>query len=88
MQRRDPEDLAPISRQQRQVASEINVLTPIANHREVRDPMFDEHPLRLGDGLEQRVEFLFVRALEGTELHLRAVLHLDVFGIVLEFEFE
>ena len=73
--------------QQRQVASQVNVLAPLADDRDFRDAMFDEHAFVFRDSEEQLVKLFLVGLAQGPQGDFRAVFQRDFLRKFLEFEF-
>jgi len=63
------------------------ILAPVPDHLLVLHPVFDEHAFALGYALKQFVEILLIGGAQGPQRGLFPVLKLDVFGKMLQLEF-
>jgi hypothetical protein len=82
MQRGIAQDLTLMHRQQRQVAAQIDILTPIVNNARLGDAVFDEHAFLMRHRQKEFVEGHFVAGFERAHDALQFVLQLHLFGIL------
>src|SRR6185503_16358011 len=81
------DDFAVRNGEQREVAAEINVLAPLANHGGISHAMLDEHAFLFRHSKEEIVEFFFVVLAQRAERALKLVFESSFFRELLNFKF-
>ena len=88
MQRGVGDDLSVRDGQQGEIAAQIDVLTPVADHVRLGDAVFNEHAFRRRDIEEELVEFFLIVLPQRPQRAWGFVFERDLLWELLEFEVE